>query len=109
MKKALFTLLLLTASGVEAKDIYVKYRGGVNVYNEHFQKLSLQESSLVKSMYYDRTNKYLLVRIRETYYHYCSIPSRTIEQWIESASLERYYRTYIRGNYDCRINPIPSY
>ena len=42
MKKALFALFLLTVSMAEAKDIYVKYRGMVNVDNGHFQKLSLQ-------------------------------------------------------------------
>ena len=104
-----FVLMLLIVTVSFSETVYVKYRGAVKVDNGHFSHLQLKSSSLVKDMYYDKKNKYLLVRLKSTYYHYCSIPSSVVTQWKQSSSLGRYYNSYIRGNYDCRINPMPSY
>ena len=110
MKKFLLISILLLGLGSStfAKDIYVKYRGTVNVSNGHFQQLVLKESSLVKNMYYDQGNSYLLVRLKSTYYHYCSIPQSVVSDWRRATSLGRYYNYNIKGNYDCRINPVPT-
>ena len=103
-------LLLSFGSNALAEDIYVKYRDGtVDVSNGHFQHLSLKDSRLVKNMYYDQGNSYLLVRLKSTYYHHCSIPQGVVSDWRDSSSLGKYYNRNIKGNYDCRINPIPSY
>ena len=111
MKKILLISLLFIglSSTTFAKDIYVKYRGAVDVSNGHFQQLSLKGSSLVKNMYHDKGNSYLLVKLKSTYYHYCSIPQNIVSDWRSSSSLGRYYNYNIKGNYDCRVNPIPSY
>ena len=104
-----FALLLFLVTVSFSETIYVKYRGTVNVDNGHFSRLDLKSSSLIKDMHYDKNNKYLLVRLKNTYYHYCSIPSRVVTQWKQSTSLGRYYNQNIKGNYDCRANPIPNY
>ena len=111
MRKILLATILLIglSSSAFAKDIYVKYRGTVDVSNGHFQQLGLKRSSLVKNMYYDRGNSYLLVRLKSTYYHYCSIPQGVVSDWRNSSSLGRYYNRNIKGNYDCRVNPVPNY
>jgi len=111
MKNILLASLLLIGLGSNAfaKDIYVKYRGTVDVSNGHFQQLGLNRSSLVKNMYYDQGNSYLLVRLKSTYYHYCSIPQGVVSDWRSSSSLGRYYNRNIKGNYDCRVNPVPNY
>ncbi|WP_415406985.1 KTSC domain-containing protein [Sulfurovum sp. CS9] len=111
MKSVLLAVILLSgiSIGAFANNIYVKYRGSVDVDNGHFQKINLKNSSLVKNIYYDESNKYLLVRLKNTYYHYCSIPSSIVTQWQQSPSLGRYYNHNIKGNYDCRVNPVPSY
>lgn len=108
IKKFLLIILFLVTS-TSAETIYIKYKGYVDVDNGHFTHLKLKHSSLVKDMYYDSNSKYLLVRLKNTYYHYCAIPNNIVGQWMESSSLGRYYNSYIRGNYDCRINPIPRY
>ena len=111
MKKLLLASILLIGlgSGAFAKDIYVKYRGTVDVDNGHFQQLNLKRSSLVKNMYYDKGNSYLLVKLKSTYYHYCSIPQSIVSDWRSSSSLGRYYNYNIKGNYNCRVHPVPSY
>ena len=111
MKKLLLATVLMIGLGSNAfaKDIYVKYRGNVDVSNGHFQQLNLKGSSLIKDMYYDRDNSYLLVKLKSTYYHYCSIPQGVVSDWRSSSSLGRYYNRNIKGNYDCRVNPVPQY
>ncbi len=91
------------------KIITVKYRGNINVNNGYFQELNLRPSSFIKSMYYDENNNYLLVRLNNTYYHYCSIPNRVVLKWTSSSSLGKFYNWHIKGNYDCRYNPVPRY
>ena len=102
-------LILFWVTVSFSETVYVKYRGSVDVDNGNFSHLQLKSSSLIKDMYYDKNNKYLLVRLKNTYYHYCSILSSVVTHWRQSPSLGRYYNHNIKGNYDCRVNPIPSY
>ena len=106
IKLLLIALLSLTIS---AKDIYVKYRGSVNVNNGYFKHLDIKHSSLVRDIYYDVSNEYLLVQLNSTYYHYCGIIEPIVASWITSSSLGEYYLDNIKGNYDCRVYPMPKY
>lgn len=107
--KSLVLLTLLISLLFAEKSIYVKYRGMVKVDNQQLKHQSIQSSSLVTDMYYDSANKYLIVKLKETYYHYCGINSNVVSNWIDSSSLGSYYLNEIKGNYDCRIYPIPKY
>ena len=102
-------LIVFLSLSVSAKDIYVKYRGYVNVDNGYLKHLNIGYSSKVKDMYYDKTNNYLLVKLNSTYYHYCGINQSVVNQWTTTSSLGRYYLKNIKGNYDCRIYPMPMY
>lgn len=103
----LFIFLLITS--INAKDIYVKYNGNVNVDNGNFEHFNLSYSSLIKDMYYDNKNKYLIVQLKSTYYNYCGIGKNTVDNWLSSGSLGGYYLGNIKGNYDCRVYPKPNY
>lgn len=107
LRSFVFLLLVMTVSFSET--VYVKYRGLVDVDNGHFSRLQLKNSSLVKDIYYDSSSEYLLVRLNHTYYHYCSIPNNVVNSWTKSPSLGGHYSSFIKGNYDCRIYPVPSY
>ena len=91
------------------KVVFVKYRGFLNVNNGHFVDLKIGSSTFIKSMYYDENNNYLIVQLDNTYYQYCAIPSSTVDEWVQSSSLGRYYNRNIKGNYDCRYNYLPKY
>ena len=111
MKKLLLASILIIglSANVFAKNIYVKYKGTVDISNGHFKHLVLKPSSFINDMYYDKNNNYLLVQLKNTYYHYCAIPQDIINDWKSSSSLGRYYNYNIKGNYDCRVYPAPSY
>ncbi len=101
--------MILISANVTAESIYVKYKGLVDVDNGHFSHLSLKYSSFINNIYYDDDNKYLLVQLNNTFYHYCSIPNNTVNSWVNSSSLGRFYNANVKGNFDCRTNPQPSY
>jgi hypothetical protein len=111
MKKSILAVLfvLLLSSPALAKQVYVKYRGQVETGNGHFVGYNLKPSSLVQDIYYDNPNNYLLVSLNGTYYHYCGIPENVVSSWVNASSLGRFYGSYIKGNYDCRVYPVPQY
>lgn len=89
-----------------AESVFVKYRGTVDL--APF-KCQWTESSLVKRLCYDKRNEYLLVSLKGTYYHYCKLPVPVLQQWTASDSLGRYFNANIKGNFDCRVYPPPTY
>ena len=104
----LFLIISITVS-LYSKDIYVKYRGYINVDNGNFEHIDISYSSLVKDIFYDKENEYLLVKLNSTYYHYCGVIQPITESWFKSSSLGRYYLQNIKGKYDCRVFPMPKY
>jgi len=102
-------IVTLFGTTATAKQVYVKYRGTVETNNGYLNKYPLKASSLVQEIFFDQNHEYLIVDLRGTYYHYCGIPENVVNMWVSASSLGKFYRSYIRGNYDCRINPVPIY
>lgn len=92
-----------------AQQVFVKYRGMVDVGSGHFKSYPLKQSSLVQEIYHDKPNNYLIVSLNGTYYHYCGIPQNVVDRWVTADSLGRFYGSYVKGNYDCRVYPVPKY
>ena len=89
--------------------VNVKYRDDkVNISASNFEPLDKSDST-VKGAWYDSVNEYLVIKLGSTYYHYCGMPSSAWSGLKSSASLDEYYQQAIKGNFDCRENPIPSY
>jgi len=101
------TALLLMPLAASAERVYVKYRGEVDL--APFKCEWVGRSSLVQRLCYDRSNQYLLVSLKGTYYHYCGLPAPVLKEWTSSDSMGRYYQARIKGNFDCRITPPPKY
>jgi hypothetical protein len=101
-------LILCLQSGIAlSQEVNVKYRGIVSL--KPFNCYELKESSLVKDICYDKSEKYLLVNLKGTFYHYCDIPNSVVSDWLSSNSLGRFYNSSVKGNYDCRYNYMPLY
>ena len=112
-KKLLWVTILALAlfdPVAHAREISVKYRDSiVDVSNGHFVEINLKRSSIVKEMFYDTGNEYLLVSLKGTFYHYCGIPNSVVTEWVSAPSLGRYYISRVKGSFDCRKGPIPRY
>ena len=109
-KYSFLAILLLTADVSVAEIINVKYRNRpLDTEKGNFIEPNLKSSSLVKRILYDEPSKYLVVKLQKTYYHYCGMPSSQVQSWIASQSLGSHYIAMIKGNFDCRILPMPEY
>ena len=101
-------MLALGAFGtVHAETVNVKYRGPVDL--APFQCESVSKSSLVTRICYDRKEQYMVIALQGTYYHYCQIDGGTVAGLRGADSMGRFYNSYIKGNFDCRINRVPAY
>jgi len=90
-----------------AESVNVKYRGVVNI--DSFECEWVNRSSFINRLCFDRKESYVIVLLRSTYYHYCSVPNRIVDTWGASLSMGRFYNSNIKGKYDCRVNYLPKY
>jgi len=103
-----FVMALGSGTLAQAETVFVKYRGPVPL--NSFNCTPLKSSSLVKRICYDATNAYLIVKLKNTYYHYCKIDSGMVAAWQNANSLGRFYNQYIKGRaFDCRGRVVPVY
>lgn len=89
--------------------VKVKYRDDkVNVATSNFIALNRSDAT-IKGAWYDSGNKYMIIKLGSTYYHYCGMPSNAWLNFSSASSLYSAYQDYIKGNFDCRVNPVPRY
>ena len=107
MNKLLVALMLLAPLIGAAETVDVKYRGPVNL--SPFTCETVTRSSVVRRVCYDSRERYMLISLNGTYYHYCEIPEQIVNALQNAGSMGRFYNAYIKGNYDCRLNRMPNY
>ena len=99
----LIIVLFFISTSAMSQQINVKYHDGiVDLSNGQFHSYSLKYSSVVKEIFYNSSNRYLIVNLNGTYYQYCDIPSNVVDNWISAPSLGKFYIGRIKGEYDCR-------
>jgi hypothetical protein len=98
---------LCPASSAWSEDVSVKYRGNVNL--GPFDCKDVTRSSFIKRVCFDKAKSYMLIRLKDTYYHYCNIPQSTVTALMVADSMGRFFNSEVKGNYDCRVNPPPKY
>ncbi len=101
----LYWLFLSPSSGY----VKIKYRDDkVNISTNNFEPLNKSDST-VKGAWYDSGNKYMVIKLGGTYYHYCGMPSEAWGNLKAASSSYDFYQDNIKGNFDCRVNPVPQY
>lgn len=93
-----------------AETVQVKYHGPVSL--DSFACVDVRESSDVTRICHDAAERYMLIRLKATYYHYCEIDSKTVQGLHAAQSKRAYFEARIRGTgsdgpFDCRTHPIP--
>ena len=99
-----FLISVATAGAAETVD--VKYRGVIPL--DRFTCSSIERSSFIRRVCYDGADAYMVVRLKETYYHYCDIDKATVDALLNAESMGRFFNTSIKGHFDCRTGHIPS-
>ena len=111
MKFFILAALALTSHAATAETVQVKYHGAVSL--DAFACADVNENSDVSRICYDKAERYMVIRLKTTYYHYCAIDAATV-QGLQSAKSKRdFFESRIRGSgndgpFDCRTKPIPS-
>ncbi len=112
--KKLFSLFLaiflLVGCGTSTNYVTIKYRDdAVDIDHSRFEYLNTSDSSFVHGAWYDEENGYMVIKLKETYYHYCGMPRSVWTSFRGVDSFGTYYTDSIKGDFDCRNNFIPSY
>ena len=107
MRIVFLTMLFALPFSVSAETVFVKYRGPVNL--APFKCETVTRSSLIRRVCYDGRERYMLISLNGVYYHYCEIGAQAISNLMKADSMGRYYNAFIKGNFDCRVNRMPSY
>ncbi len=111
MKFLFLSAFLLLGQAVSAETVQVKYLGPVSL--DSFACSDVGDSSDVTRICYDSAEKYMVIRLKSTYYHYCEIDASTVRGLQTASSKGQYFGSKIRGTgsdgpFDCRTHPIPK-
>jgi KTSC domain len=104
----------LRSGSALAECITIKYRDTPVCLNT-FTCTETPQSSFVREICYDATKSYMLVKLNETWYHYCSVDPASVDNLVHAASVGSYFnnnlrsRGQIHGPFDCRDHAPPSY
>ena len=112
---AMLSVMLVSSVPVvsAADDVAnVKYRGPVPL--DTFSCVQTPDSSVIGRICYDATERYMIVLMRQTYYHYCEVDADTVAAFVGAPSAGKFYNRYIRGEgsggpFDCRTRRVPEY
>jgi hypothetical protein len=97
----------LLASVAIAETVVPKYGEAVDL--APFSCSDVTRSSFIRRVCFDKAKSYMLIRLKDTYYHYCNIPENTVTALMTADSMGRFFNAQVKGNYDCRVNPPPKY
>lgn len=111
MRTAFALLLALSVPLAAAETVVVKYHGPVVL--DSFTCTDVAEKSDVTRVCYDAAEQYMVIRLKTTYYHYCTIDKATVQGLLNASSKRAYFESRIRGSgsdgpFDCRTHPIPK-
>jgi hypothetical protein len=99
------TLLVVITGECRSETVDVKYRGPVDL--APFKCMAVDRSSFIRRVCYDIANSYMIVKLNETYYHYCDIDSATVDAFKAADSMGRFFNASIKGHFDCRTGHVP--
>jgi hypothetical protein len=111
VRSIIFSALVLICQVATAETVQVKYHGVVSL--DAFACADVKESSDVSRICYDKAERYMVIRLKTTYYHYCEIDAVTVQGFQGASSKRQFFETRIRGSgadgpFDCRTHPIPK-
>lgn len=113
MVRSLITVALLSLSmPAAAEQLCPKY--GECVPKAAFDCQEIDSSSLVTRVCYSETASYLIIRLKQTDYHYCQIDGGTVDRLLSTSSMGRFYNAEIKdsgtgGRFSCRGRTLPKF
>jgi KTSC domain len=95
-----------------AEQICPKYGNCVSA--DFFECQDIDRSDLVTRVCFNREKRYMIVRLKQTDYHYCEIGVDTVAAFVSADSMGRFFNQNIKSGttgrrYDCRDHPAPTF
>jgi hypothetical protein len=111
LKIFILAAFALVSHAATAETVQVKYHGAVSL--DSFACADVNEYTDVARICYDKAERYMVIRLKNTYYHYCEIDAATVQGLQSARSKRDFFESRIRGTgkdgpFDCRTKPIPS-
>ena len=111
MRFVVISVLVLISQVAVAETVQVKDHGAISL--DAFLCEDVKESSDVSRICYDKAARYMVIRLKTTYYHYCEIDGATVQGLQTASSKRQFFETRIRGSgadgpFDCRTRRIPK-
>jgi KTSC domain len=108
---ASIALAVMVCATANAETVDVKYRGPIDL--KSFTCTNTV-SSFVNRVCYDKEKSYMLILLKNSWYHYCEIDAETVAALISAESVGRFFNANIKstgkdGPFDCRTHKIPTY
>lgn len=105
-------VLQVLAGPAFAETVDVKYRGPVDL--AKFECTGELDSSVVKRVCYNAEHSYMLIRLKQVWYHYCEIDQGTVSALLAAGSKGSFYNDNIKdaatgGKFGCRDKPVPEF
>lgn len=105
---AAIAVLLTSTQILAAATLCPKY--GECVPADRFECTDISRSSFITRVCYAAPEQYMVIRLKRTDYHYCSIPQNVVQDLMSADSMGQYYNQNIKGGvYDCRDHPVPDF
>eukprot|EP01041_Mallomonas_annulata_P020160 gene20160-39806_t len=79
-----------------AETVQVKYHGAVSL--NAFVCSEVRESSDVSRICYDKAERYMVIQLKTTNYHYCEIDAATVQGLLQASSKREFFQSRIRGS-----------
>jgi hypothetical protein len=111
LKIVILSALVFASQLATAETVQVKYHGAVAL--DLFACTAVSEGSDVSRICYDKAERYMVIQLKATHYHYCEIDASTVQGLLQASSKREFFQTRIRGSgsdgpFDCRTHPIPK-
>jgi KTSC domain len=104
---------ILLLSPAKAEEVCVKYHKCLDI--DQFKCGTITRSSFINRVCYLEAKRYMIIKLKDTYYHHCSVKPETMMEFLAALSMGSYYNKNIRskpdgahGPFDCRDHPIPT-
>jgi len=107
----IYLALVLMCQVATAETVQVKYHGVISL--DAFACSDVKEGSDVSRICYDKAERYMVIQLKKTYYHYCEIDAATVQGLQAASSKRQFFEARIRGSgsdgaFDCRTHPVPK-
>ena len=99
-----FAILIFLSHAASTEEVDVRYRGRLSL--DDFD-CSRVESSFIRRVCYDETNRYMLIQLGSTWYHYCNVPDEIFSALIKAESVGHYFNANVRRRFDCGVQQGP--